>query len=349
MAIAPTEIQQMSNYIDVSKIHEFLDLLYETYKVSKTASNKKGLELKTASNKKGQVAGSQISLRLAKTNNDKNPRYSFSAKHTEDKATATRIFNSLEGELGTSSSKFEWKALVRFATSGNYKRLARARSDLEGLVVSPRGSINVREPTNDPRMKVIDEWPVIEVSGISKSSSQLNCRRLAMQTLHKFCSFISVVHWADTVVLAEPVNVDVKFPHDLIDEVHYDAMDGKGLKLLWSKMLRDDSAYRAASLFREAISICEHHKSLSHVALISAIETIGGKIHPATDCAGFEGDETVHCENCQSPSGARQGFLAALELVCDPATKKIADQYSYKLRSGFVHAGRLHGLSLIHI
>jgi hypothetical protein len=273
MAIAPTEIHQMSNYIDVSKIHEFLDLLYESYKVSKTASNKKGLELKTASNKKGQKAGSQISLLLAKTNNDKNPRHSFIAKHAKDKATATRIFNSLEGELGTSSSKFEWKALVRFATNGNYKRLARARSDLEGLVISPRGSINVREPTEDPRMKVIDEWPVIEVSGVSKSSSQLNCRRLAMQTLHKFCSFISVVHWADTVVLAEPVSVDFEFPHDLIDGVPYDTMDGKGLKLLWSNLLRDDSAYRAASLFREAIAISADHKSLSHLALISAIET----------------------------------------------------------------------------
>ena len=29
--------------------------------------------------------------------------------------------------------------------------------------------------------------------------------------------------------------------------------------------------------------------------------------------------------------------------MCDPATKKIADDYSYKLRSGFVHTGRLHG------
>lgn len=322
----------MSNYIEASKIHEFLDLLYARYQIKKTVSNKKGLEL-----------SAQISLLLTKTNNKKEPRYKFDAKHEKDKTTAKKMFDSLEPGLGKKNSKFEWKALVRFATNGKYKKLPRTRSDLEGLVISPKGSINVNEPTKDPRMTVIDEWPVIEVCGISKSSSELNCKRLAMQTLHRLCSFISVVHWAETVVVAEPVKVDIEFPHELIQSDNYEAVDGKGLKLLWRNIGKDECAYRAASLFREAIAICADHKSLSHLALISAIETIGSKIHPATVCAGIEGDKTAHCENCQSPSGARQAFLAALDLVCDPATKKIADDYSYKLRSGFVHTGRLHG------
>ena len=58
----------MPNFVPASDIHEFLDLLYESYNVKSTQTKEKGIEFTVG-----------IALKLTKTNNKDNPQYQFEA------------------------------------------------------------------------------------------------------------------------------------------------------------------------------------------------------------------------------------------------------------------------------
>ena len=321
----------MTNYVDASNVHEFLDLVYENNHVSSTTTNEKGISFRIP-----------FIVEFTKTSNGQ--RFRFEPKNAENAAATKLIFDNANKLIGTTGSKWKWKALVQIVNQNcNQKCLQSPITDLAGIVVTHKGQNNVRAPTQDPSLYIDEKSPVIEIVGEGDSSSQLNCKRMAMQTLHKFCSLYSVWQVATTVILEGPIDEKKRYFHAVEEGCHFEKIEGCELAPLWANLLEDECACNAAALFREAVAIRTQHKSLSYLALVSSIEAIGEKIYTPIKCSGVQNDNAIHCEKCNKQTGPSQAFQAALDLLEQSEMKRIAKRYPYSLRCKLVHTGLLHG------
>ncbi len=116
----------------------------------------------------------------------------------------------------------------------------------------------------------------------------------------------------------------------------------------WSWIESTSWITNAFGMFAQATSIQAKHPSLALLAFVSAIETVGFALFPATECPGIAGQSsTEHCSACMRKTGAAKAFRNALKLIRTKAEVKSLSSRIYSSRSLTTHTGKLHGLETL--